>query len=678
MADVNKTIDVQIKADMKEMLKELKRMPNMAGDEAKKMVNQLKRQFQRAEIAAKAQAKAHAKANQQMADSTKNSTNQMVRDMDRQIKKSKSARVQSRELGASLGSLEDVVSVVSPELGGLAMTVGTLGQGFRTLSRAMMTGNPIIMALIAVVASAATAYGVLNAATREAERRQKLAADATKKNNEMLAAQSGIIVELNKNMGATQRELLVQTGQMTQLEADIAAAKEESAAAANKDLLTQRQYIVEQKQLLRFAKTMRSNHHALSQEEKDRLESAMMLSGERRFQAGFAKNEAALYGQLGKFQDHLVKQIEKQKALANGIQAAHDKNLETRIEILQNENELSKAQEESDRQEQRRIESQARMVEQRAKEAKRIAEEKKRLQQEEIAMTKILTSLQASGNKAMEKAASLEERNIKTKASMMDNEIEKIDVLEKLESSLSSKRIEAFEAQKQQNLEQVQNLEQYYEAILANEEIDKIIAQEKEARHLQDMKFADERLKAIENEKKQRMELAKSIVSSSIEGANAVATIIKNVGGENKKAAMAAFRIQQAASLANIAMLTAEKIMAVAPNPFAIAGVTALGGLQAATVLSQSPPEKHMGGMITKGEDTQNVTVLTGEAVLDRMTVQRLGGEQGINRLQRGIGMEPQVVVMNPFKHFDRYANASLRRGGSMANIANRKASGGY
>ena len=82
MADVNKTIDIQIKADLKEMLKELKRMPNMAGDEAKKIVNQLKRQFQRAEIAARKQAKAHAQANKRMADSTKQATDSIVRNMD--------------------------------------------------------------------------------------------------------------------------------------------------------------------------------------------------------------------------------------------------------------------------------------------------------------------------------------------------------------------------------------------------------------------------------------------------------------------------------------------------------------------------------------------------------------------------------------------------------------------
>ena len=168
-------------------------------------------------------------------------------------------------------------------------------------------------------------------------------------------------------------------------------------------------------------------------------------------------------------------------------------------------------------------------------------------------------------------------------------------------------------------------------------------------------------------------------MNQSVEGANAVSEIIQNVSGENKKAAMISFRVNQASAIANIAMTTAQKVMEVAPNPFAIAGVTALGALQAGVVATQPAPEFHMGGVIDKGEDTRNITVLSGEAVLDRRTVRNLGGEQGISQLQRGkMPQAPEVVVMNPFKHFDRYATASARRGGVMNQFSNNKASGAY
>lgn len=678
MADVNKTIDIQIKADMKEMLRELKRMPNMAGDEAKKMVNQLKRQFQRAEIAAKKQAKAHALANQKMANSTKNATNSIVQNLDRQQRKQKSLRVQSRELGASLGSLEDVVGELSPELGALAATAGTLGAAFRTLARSMATGNPIVLALVASVGALAGAYHLLTSATREAERRQKLMKDGVEQANAQLAEQAQIIRNLNKQSLSINNQLLVQTGQMTQLEADIADAKADSANAANNDLLTQRKYILEQQQLLSIAKTMRSNHHALSQEEKDRLQTAMMLSGEAQFRHGFAEGETALYAQMGNLQDYLTKEISKQRTLANGIQDAHDKNLQTRIEILKNQDELNKAREESAREEDARAQREARQAKARAERQKKEAEDKAKRDKQEAEMARILNEIQRAGDKAKSNAENMSIANERLRISLLDDDIEKINQTMELEKSISESKIASMKAIQEQNLTQAQTEKQIEAAKQANLELDKQIEAERESASLKEQKSSQDRIKALKDEKKERLELLNTIVSSSVEGANAISTIIKNVGGENKKAALVAFRIQQAASLANIAMLTAEKVMQVAPNPFAMAGVGALGALQAGVVLSQSPPEKHMGGVITKGEDTQNITVLDGEAVLDRMTVQRLGGEQGINRLQRGMSMQPEIVVMNPFKHFDRYANANVRRGGSLASMANRKASGGY
>ena len=48
MADVNKTIDIAVKADMKQLLSEFKKMPGMTQKEAKKMVSQLSRELKAA------------------------------------------------------------------------------------------------------------------------------------------------------------------------------------------------------------------------------------------------------------------------------------------------------------------------------------------------------------------------------------------------------------------------------------------------------------------------------------------------------------------------------------------------------------------------------------------------------------------------------------------------------
>jgi len=47
--------------------------------------------------------------------------------------------------------------------------------------------------------------------------------------------------------------------------------------------------------------------------------------------------------------------------------------------------------------------------------------------------------------------------------------------------------------------------------------------------------------------------------------------------------------------------------------------------------------------------------VLRGEAVLDRATVRRIGGEEGVRQLSQGTAPQEQVVVIQPFKHFGRF-----------------------
>ena len=78
---------------------------------------------------------------------------------------------------------------------------------------------------------------------------------------------------------------------------------------------------------------------------------------------------------------------------------------------------------------------------------------------------------------------------------------------------------------------------------------------------------------------------------------------------------------------------------------------------QAALIISEEP-KFHMGGMIagpSLAPDERRITAKSGEAVLSAGTVQRLGGEQAINRMENGASGSPVVIVTNPFKHYDRF-----------------------
>ena len=108
------------------------------------------------------------------------------------------------------------------------------------------------------------------------------------------------------------------------------------------------------------------------------------------------------------------------------------------------------------------------------------------------------------------------------------------------------------------------------------------------------------------------------------------------------------------------------------PPPLNIAGIAAaiaVGAAQTAAVVSQSPPKKHMGGMAT---DEMNYTLLRGEAVLSRQATRRLG-EEGVRNLNAGGTPSNQVVVVSPFKHYDRFIKSRSRR-----NRTTRKANGGF
>ena len=138
-----------------------------------------------------------------------------------------------------------------------------------------------------------------------------------------------------------------------------------------------------------------------------------------------------------------------------------------------------------------------------------------------------------------------------------------------------------------------------------------------------------------------------------------------NMGVKNQDLIQKVFFMQKAASLANVAFATAENIVKADgyPVPFnliAKAAAAATGAAQGAVIMSQQPPKKHMGGM---APDERPVRMLTGEAVLDRQTVSRIGGEPGLNRLLNGSGgLQPQISLIQPFKHFDRFLKIREKR----------------
>ena len=690
MADKNETFEFQIKADIKQLQHQLKQIPGMTKEEASKMVRALSAEMRKANTAAKkaaAESKkaaaAQKKAYDEAAKAAKKSIQASSVSYTKSINNSKKAtqsftkdtRKNSREVGAAFGSLEDVVSALDPELAGLASTVGVLGQGLRSLSRSLATGNMVIVGAITVIAALAVGYTLYNSKQREAERQQKVLAKSLKKTNERFSEQSNIIRSLNQTEAETQRELMVITGQMTQLESDKAALREKSLQAIERDTIAQNVYIREQEKILDLANKAAKSKSSLTEEETKILEMALMQSKSAKIRNALNESNVVLGFRMAQFAKEQNKNIQTQKTLLLGIQQRHEQNLQNQIDIL----ELKAEEEESDKVLAEREKQKAEAIAKRAELEAEAEKQRAKAEKERLRLLAITERMESKLQVLKQKSFSGDIQIARQAASFIEDESERKKVLIEIDKKVLSNKIQQIEKEKASNLSLAETEEQKRIAKLMNQELDEQIEDLKEEHHLKEMERSKDRIKANEKEVKSRIELAQSIIGTFSTGAKATAELIQTLNKENKKAALIAFRINQAAALADIAMNTAVQISKVAGNPFAIAAVTAVGGIQAANVLAQSPPEMHMGGFIGKGEDTRNITVLTGEAVLNRRTVQNLGGEQGINQLQRGGSIPSQeVIVMSPFKHFDRYARASISRGGALSKITKKKASGAY
>lgn len=141
-----------------------------------------------------------------------------------------------------------------------------------------------------------------------------------------------------------------------------------------------------------------------------------------------------------------------------------------------------------------------------------------------------------------------------------------------------------------------------------------------------------------------------------------------------KKRARTAFRISQAAAVAQIAINTAQAIMqgyaqlGPVAGSFAAVGTTATGAAQTALVLAERPPSFERGGVVQPA-DHHLVSAQAGEGFLTRAGVAAAGGEEGIRAMNEQRGGGNTVVVVNRYRHrvFDAFVQDHLDRGGPIA-----------
>jgi hypothetical protein len=652
-ADVNKSVEVSVRADLKQLLNNLKQIPGMTDKEAKKMVTALNRQLRQTEAASKKAAKASVKA-----------TKQMEQGFNRAAKSAGNARKQSREIGAALGSLEDVVGGINPELAGMAMEIGIAGQAFRSLSRSMATGNPIIIGIIGTLALAAGAYTIFTAESRKAKELQEALAEAMEKVKETAEAQLGIISDVVGDYNEATRSLMVLTGEMTQIDADILKAKESIQAKADKNLETQEKIIAQENALLGLVRKAQKNRSNLTDEEEKQLNVALSLNKVKTFGGILSDNAVKSGAQLNRLEEEVLGNLGREQKFRERILEGRDKEYQARKEFLQLQEELRKEQEEEAKRQQK-------IDEYKARQAKKLQELQSILNnlksQEDQLENKIFQSM-VQRLDPYEKLNTLQE---KEKQALQDQRQE-------IENQLKLARETATTKKQKLELEEIEKTAQETLANIATREHQLTIERQLEISELnkkageEKKKLRDEEAKHLEQIHKHNIAQIQAGIDASTQGMSTFATssvqFLELMGNKNRELINGLYKIQQAAALADIAMSTARAIARAPADygplaPIAVPIIAAGGAAQAAVVLA-TPPPMHMGGIVggrsQTAPDERVQTLLDGEAVLDRRTTRALGNN-GVNRLQNGQGMEPQVIVISPFKHLDRF-NRSARR----------------
>lgn len=226
----------------------------------------------------------------------------------------------------------------------------------------------------------------------------------------------------------------------------------------------------------------------------------------------------------------------------------------------------------------------------------------------------------------------------------------------------SQKRFEQFEQEKEAIT--LMGIDKVHEA---REEATKQ-RQEAHEKEIQDEK--DKQKLKMENIQKQ-MDAFSTVSNEFVSLGETSVELFERFSEKNKKNAEIAFNVRKGIAISEITINTASAVVRALAELGPVAGglasgaIIATGAAQAALIASEEP-KFHMGGLVGQSSlapDEQRITAKSGEAVLSTSAVRRLGGEEGIQAIERGATPNPIVVVTNPYKHYDRFMKGRKRMG---------------
>lgn len=627
-----KSIEISYKANIKDLISKLEQIPNVTKEEAKKMVAALDRQLKQAEKAAKQSANAQKKVASEMAKAAKRG----ARDFDDLADSAQHAGQRMEMVAEKSGDIDRGFSGVGLALRGvnpqLAEAADGLADTFAVVESLIMgfgALNPIVLAGAAAVGALALGY---MSYAEEAEKARQLVLDlrdAQRSLNDETVEQENNLIDAAGKLREMRNEYKLLTGQITQYDYNLEQAGETANESFRANIEQAQQSMAARKLELKTVQALIEANKSgadvvLSDDEKERLRVLQLQTDTVNNQLDLTKRGITERAALAHLEDELQRRIGQQQTEMQAMEAMRAEAIALAQQMVELENELAQENE-----------AQANAKERTAVATKEIAEVDpfdSEAVQGELNAIQARNELQAQYNMAL--------------LNDTDKQIQKVEDRYKKEY---------------ENLLQL--------GIISGEEhLAQQMAYELDKQRLQEI---DEIQKA--NHEKQLARIEEQVSKYTAMGnvftgaiktfAGAMGEYLENTDRATEKSVKRLFRLEQTAAVADIGMETAKGVASSLSLPpvvrgAAIAAIVAAGAAQTAAVLSQQPPTLHMGGM---APDETNATLLTGEAVLDRTTVRNLGGSEGVRQLQNGQTGNNNVVIIQPFKHIDRY-NRSARR----------------
>ena len=620
MAEQKKSIEISYKANLNDLLAKLKTIPNVTDQEAKKMVAALDRQLKQAEKAAKKSSEASKKAAQQAANAARRGS----QEFDNMADSAKRAEERLERVGDASGDIDRGFSSIGLALRGvnpqLAEAADGIADAFAVtegLTMSFAALNPMVVGAAAVIGTLTLGY---MAYQQEIEKARQLTLDMREAQRNLNASYKELRANfddsLNK-LGEIQDEYAVLTGQITEYDMALKQTERNTKAMFQSNIDQQQTVIDQRKEELALVKSMMAanlgsveNARLLSDTEKERLANLQLLTAGVNKSLDLTKHDMSLNNELAKIRNALTNEIATQEKAMSIIVGHQEQAVDLAMQIQEFENETARAKEKQVNHTEKRVE--------------KLEEEKD-----------LLSDLMEAENRFFDRQTSA-----------------RLD-LDKIAEEMLLNDEERKELSFQRELERIQHLGE-------------VSGQAGLARELTEHRINEIRVAGMKEAQKQMKQLVQDTIQQGDEMfnslgqfASAAMELAKQNGKENSKTMKMLFRMSQVAAVGEIAMEAAKQVMAATALPVGLReariGLTiGTAAAQTGLVMAQKPPQAsfHMGGM---APDEMGARVLQGEAVLDRATVQRIGGEEGVQQLQEGNIGDSKVVVIQPFKHFGRF-----------------------